>query len=45
MQGLDLDNVGFVIVGLFVVVWAAALAYRRPAKVEERWAPRPAEGS
>ncbi|MFD1658720.1 HoxN/HupN/NixA family nickel/cobalt transporter [Streptomyces caeni] len=45
VAGLDLGNVGFVIVGLFVVVWAAALAYWRLAKVEERWAPRPADGS
>ncbi|WP_441247292.1 HoxN/HupN/NixA family nickel/cobalt transporter [Kitasatospora sp. McL0602] len=34
---LSLDNVGFAIVGLFVVVWAAALAYWRLAKVEHRW--------
>ncbi len=40
IAGLDLDNVGFVIVGLFVVVWAVALAYWRLAKVEQRWAAR-----
>ncbi|MBC2876202.1 MULTISPECIES: Nickel transporter NicT [Streptomyces] len=40
IAGLNLDNVGFVIVGLFVVVWAAALAYWRLAKVEQRWAAR-----
>ncbi|WP_234377113.1 HoxN/HupN/NixA family nickel/cobalt transporter [Streptomyces sp. TP-A0356] len=45
IAGLDLDNVGFVIVGLFVVVWAAALAYWRLARIEERWTPRPADGS
>lgn len=38
IAGLDLDNVGFVIVGLFVVVWAAALAYWRLGKVEQKWA-------
>ncbi|MFI9234839.1 HoxN/HupN/NixA family nickel/cobalt transporter [Streptomyces sp. NPDC053079] len=42
IAGLDLDNVGFVIVGLFVVVWAVALAYWRLAKVEQRWAARTA---
>ncbi|GAA0398720.1 HoxN/HupN/NixA family nickel/cobalt transporter [Streptomyces luteireticuli] len=42
IAALNLDNVGFVIVGLFVVVWAAALAYWRFAKVEERWAARSA---
>ncbi|MDH6125059.1 HoxN/HupN/NixA family nickel/cobalt transporter [Kitasatospora sp. GP82] len=37
ISGIDLNNVGFIIVGLFVVVWAAALAYWRLAKVEHRW--------
>jgi len=40
ISGLDLNNVGYVIVGLFVAVWAAALAYWRFANVEERWALR-----
>ncbi|MFF9175426.1 HoxN/HupN/NixA family nickel/cobalt transporter [Streptomyces sp. NPDC014793] len=40
IAGLDLDSVGYVIVGLFVAVWAAALAYWRLARVEERWAAR-----
>ncbi|MFC5634062.1 HoxN/HupN/NixA family nickel/cobalt transporter [Streptomyces bullii] len=43
IAGLDLDNVGYVIVGLFVVVWAAAVAYWKLARVEERWAVRPAD--
>ncbi|WP_020134324.1 HoxN/HupN/NixA family nickel/cobalt transporter [Streptomyces sp. 351MFTsu5.1] len=34
---IDLDNVGYVIVGLFVVVWGGAIAYWRLAKVEQRW--------
>lgn len=42
ISGLDLDNAGFVIVGLFVPVRAVALAYWRPAKVEQRWAVRAA---
>ncbi|MGC0316006.1 HoxN/HupN/NixA family nickel/cobalt transporter [Kitasatospora acidiphila] len=37
ISGIDLNNVGFVIVGLFVLVWAAALGYWRLAKVEDRW--------
>ncbi|PWI44715.1 HoxN/HupN/NixA family nickel/cobalt transporter [Streptomyces sp. ICBB 8177] len=37
ISGIDLNNVGYVIVGLFVVVWACALAYWRLAKVEHRW--------
>ncbi|MBC9728934.1 HoxN/HupN/NixA family nickel/cobalt transporter [Streptomyces sp. TRM68367] len=43
IAGLDLDNVGYVIVGLFVVVWAAAVTYWKLAKVEQRWAVRPAD--
>ena len=44
ISGLDLGNVGYIIVGLFVVVWAAALAYWRLANVEQRWAVRAADG-
>ncbi|MFI0257758.1 HoxN/HupN/NixA family nickel/cobalt transporter [Streptomyces sp. NPDC017056] len=42
ISSIDLDNVGFIIVGLFVVVWAAALAYWRLAGVEKRWTARTA---
>ncbi|GAA4001747.1 HoxN/HupN/NixA family nickel/cobalt transporter [Streptomyces plumbiresistens] len=42
IAGINLDSVGYVIVGLFVVVWAAAIGYWRLAKVEQRWAVRPA---
>ncbi|MHB6907066.1 Nickel transporter NicT [Streptomyces sp. DB-54] len=50
ISALDLDNVGFIIVGVFVVVWAAALAYWRLGGVEKRWAARtqeapPAQGT
>jgi high-affinity nickel-transport protein len=34
---LDLNNVGFFIVGLFVLTWAVALAVWRFGRVEERW--------
>lgn len=37
IAGIDLDSVGYIIVGLFVAVWAAALSYWRIARVEERW--------
>jgi high-affinity nickel-transport protein len=33
----DLESVGFVIVGIFVVVWLGALAVWRFGRVEERW--------
>jgi high-affinity nickel-transport protein len=39
VAGLNLNNVGFLIVGLFVVVWATAIAYWRIARVEHRWNP------
>ena len=34
---LSLDNVGFVIVGCFVMVWAIAVGYWKLARVEHRW--------
>jgi len=34
---LDLNNVGFAIVGLFVLAWAVALLVWRVARIEERW--------
>jgi high-affinity nickel-transport protein len=37
IAGLDLNNVGFLVVGLFVVVWAVAVAYWRFTGVEHRW--------
>ncbi|MEU6812867.1 HoxN/HupN/NixA family nickel/cobalt transporter [Streptomyces sp. NPDC046831] len=43
IAGVDLDSVGYVIVGLFVAVWAVALAYWKVAKVEQRWAVRAAD--
>ncbi|WP_327066250.1 HoxN/HupN/NixA family nickel/cobalt transporter [Kitasatospora sp. NBC_01302] len=42
ISGIDLNNVGFVIVGLFVVVWACALGYWKFAGVEKRWGGAPA---
>ncbi|MFE3058786.1 HoxN/HupN/NixA family nickel/cobalt transporter [Nocardia sp. NPDC059239] len=38
---IDLNNVGFIIVGLFVAVWAIAVGYWKLAKVEHRWQPKP----
>lgn len=40
ISGIDLNNVGYVIVGLFVVVWACALGYWKLAGVEQRWGRR-----
>ncbi|HEX3589691.1 MAG TPA: HoxN/HupN/NixA family nickel/cobalt transporter [Pseudonocardiaceae bacterium] len=44
IASLNLNNVGFVIVGLFVAVWAGAIGYWRLAKLEHRWRPGPAPG-
>jgi len=37
IANLNLNNVGFVIVGAFVAVWVAAIAYWKIARVERRW--------
>jgi high-affinity nickel-transport protein len=37
VAGLDLNNVGYAIVGLFVVTWAVALLVWRYGRVEEKW--------
>jgi nickel/cobalt transporter (NiCoT) family protein len=37
IAGLDLNLVGYVIVGLFVLTWVVALAVWRFGRVEERW--------
>ncbi len=39
ISGIDLNNVGFVVVGLFVVTWVVAIGYWKLAKVEDRWMP------
>ncbi|MFJ9443111.1 HoxN/HupN/NixA family nickel/cobalt transporter [Kitasatospora sp. NPDC101235] len=36
---ISLDNVGYAIAGLFVVVWAIAIGYWKLARVEQRWTP------
>lgn len=45
ISGLDLNTVGFVIVGLFVATWAAALTAWKLGRIEEKWTAglRPAE--
>ncbi len=47
VSGLDLNTVGFVIVGLFFATWAIALLVWKAGRIEEKWttglAPAPAE--
>jgi nickel/cobalt transporter (NiCoT) family protein len=38
VAGIDLNAVGYIVVGLFVATWAVALAIWRFARLEERWA-------
>ena len=40
LGGLDLNTVGFVVVGMFVVTWAIALLVWRYGRIEEKWTPR-----
>ena len=42
-ENIDINVLGFVIVGLFVLTWAAALAIWRLGRFEERAAPAPAQ--
>jgi high-affinity nickel-transport protein len=37
IAGLDLNNVGFVIIGLFLVTWLVALVVWRVWRIEDRW--------
>jgi nickel/cobalt transporter (NiCoT) family protein len=39
LGGLDLNTVGFVVVGMFVVTWAIALLVWRYGRIEEKWTP------
>ena len=37
LEAIDLNTIGFVIVGLFVVTWVVALAIWHFGNIEERW--------
>jgi nickel/cobalt transporter (NiCoT) family protein len=38
LNAIDLNTVGFIIVGMFVVTWLGALAVWRYGRIEQRWA-------
>lgn len=40
LNGLDFNLIGYVIVGMFVITWAIALAVWRFGRIEERWTAR-----
>ncbi|WP_326831402.1 HoxN/HupN/NixA family nickel/cobalt transporter [Arthrobacter sp. BL-252-APC-1A] len=45
VAGIDLENVGYIIVGTLVLVWLISTAYWKFGRVEERWAlPCPGPG-
>jgi nickel/cobalt transporter (NiCoT) family protein len=37
MANFNINVAGFCIAGMFIIVWAVAIAYWRMGKVEERW--------
>jgi nickel/cobalt transporter (NiCoT) family protein len=39
LANFDINRAGFAIAGLFVVVWAAAIAYWRLGSLDRRWSP------
>ena len=39
LGGLDLNTVGFAVVGMFVLTWVVALLVWRYGRIEEKWAP------
>ena len=41
LGGIDLNAIGFLIVGLFVVTWVGAVLIWRYARVEEKWTVQP----
>jgi len=44
LRAIDLNTAGFIIVGLFVVTWLAAMAVWRFGRVEQRWTLAPSTG-
>ena len=45
VSNLDLNIVGYVIVGVFVLTWGISMAVWRYGRIEERWSARLARGS
>jgi high-affinity nickel-transport protein len=37
VSGLDLNSVGYAILGIFVLTWVVALTVWRLGRIEERW--------
>jgi nickel/cobalt transporter (NiCoT) family protein len=43
LENFNINTAGFIIVGVFVITWAAALAIWRFGKIEQKWTLPPAE--
>jgi high-affinity nickel-transport protein len=41
MANFDINEAGYIVVGLFIAVWLAAVAYWRIARIDTRWATGP----
>jgi high-affinity nickel-transport protein len=44
VSGIDLNTLGYVIAGMFMVTWGIALLVWRFARIEERWGPQVGSG-
>jgi Zn-dependent protease with chaperone function len=40
MYNFNINTAGFIIVGMFIVTWAAAILIWRYARIEQRWTAR-----
>ncbi len=38
LSGIDLNSIGFIVVGLFLVTWIVAMAIWKYGRIEEKWA-------
>ena len=45
IAGITLDDIGYLIVALFLLVWAGSVLYWRLGNVEQRWTANLAGGS
>jgi nickel/cobalt transporter (NiCoT) family protein len=41
LRGINLNTIGFIIVGMFIVTWVAAIAVWRFGRIEQRWSMAP----
>ncbi len=44
LERIDINLLGYIIVGMFIVTWAIALSIWRFGRIEERWSAALADG-